>query len=57
MHINIPHNEVIQKSFATTLFIYSGTCAYDFIHKNMQKGLPLPRSMQQADYCIIQIES
>ena len=39
MLINIPYNEGILKSYATTLFIYSGPFAYDFIHKNMQQGL------------------
>ena len=43
------HSEIIT-IFATALFIYSGPFAYDFIHKNMQQGLPSPRSIQRAIY-------
>ena len=33
------HNDIIKK-FATVLYIYSGSMAYDYIHKNMPEGLP-----------------
>ena len=41
------HNEVIKK-FATSLFLYGGPMAYNFIHKNMENALPSLRSVQRT---------
>ena len=39
------HDEVIKK-FATILYIYSGSMAYEFIHRNIPEGLPSLRTIQ-----------
>ena len=41
------YSEVITK-FAIALFIFSGPFGYEFIQRNMQQGLPTPRSVQRA---------
>ena len=41
------HTEVITKS-TNALFIFSGPFGYEFIQRNMQQGLPTPRSVQLA---------
>ena len=43
------HNEVMKK-FATILYIYSGSMAYEFIHRNIPDGLPSLRTVQSIVY-------
>ena len=39
------HNETIKK-FATILYIYTGSMAYEFIHRNLPEALPSLRTVQ-----------
>ena len=41
------HSEIIKK-FATSLLIYAGPLAYDFLHENIPKALPSLRSIQRV---------
>ena len=47
------HNETIKK-FATILYIYTGSMAYEFIHQNMPQALPSLRTVQSL--VLIQLE-
>ena len=52
------HYDIIKK-FATVLYIYSGSMAYDYniIHKNMPEALPSLRTVQsliQSQYSLIE---
>ncbi len=38
------HNETIKK-FATILYIYTGSMAYEFIHRNLPEALPSLRTV------------
>ena len=40
-------HQQIMKKFATSLFIYSGPLAYEFIHRNLSEALPSLRSVQR----------
>ena len=40
-------HEVVLKKFATSLFIYSGPLAYEFIHRNLPEALPSLRTVQR----------
>ena len=50
------HNEIIKK-FATVLYTYAGSMAYDFLQKNMPEALPSLRTVQsliQSQYSHIE---
>ena len=50
------HTDVIKK-FATILYIYAGSMAYEFIHQNMPEALPSLRTIQsliQSQYTYIE---
>lgn len=39
-------HSIVLKKFATLLYIFSGSMAYEFIQKNMAEALPLLRTVQ-----------
>ena len=40
--------EAIMKKFSTSLFIFSGPIAYDFLHRNMPEAIPSLRTVQRV---------
>lgn len=41
-------HELLLKKFATSLFIYSGPLAYNFLHRNLPEALPSLRTVQRV---------